>query len=53
MTFGASLSPFLDKPTVDLKNYQSMISSLLYLTASRPNIMFGVRNCAIYEENPQ
>ena len=27
---------------VDIKHYGSMIGSLLYLTASRPNIMFSV-----------
>ena len=27
---------------VDIKLYRSMIDSLLYLTASRPDIIFGV-----------
>nr|GEW42562.1 hypothetical protein [Tanacetum cinerariifolium] len=31
---------------VDVHLYQSMIGSLMYLTASRPNIMFGVCACA-------
>jgi hypothetical protein len=32
--------------SVDQKLYHSMISSLLYLTASRPDIMFSVCVCA-------
>ena len=31
---------------VDIKLYRSMIGSLLYLTTSRPNIMFSVCLCA-------
>ena len=31
---------------VDIKLYRSMIGSLLYLTASRPDIMFSVYLCA-------
>ena len=30
---------------VDIKTYRDMIGSLLYLTASRPNIMFSVCLC--------
>jgi len=32
--------------SVDIKLYRSMIGSLLYLTASRPDIMFSVYLCA-------
>ena len=32
--------------SVDIKLYRSMIGSLLYLTASRPDIMFSVCLCA-------
>ena len=32
--------------SVDQKQYRSMIGSLLYLTASRPNIMFSICLCA-------
>ena len=32
--------------SVDIKLYRSMISSLLYLTASRPDIMFSMCLCA-------
>ena len=31
---------------VDIKRYRRMIGSLLYLTASRPDIMFSVCLCA-------
>ena len=33
--------------------YRSMIGSLLYLTASRPDIIYGVGVCARYQANPK
>ncbi len=39
--------------SVDQKMYRSMIGSLLYLTASRPDIMFSVCMCARYQSNPK
>ncbi|GJS79691.1 retrovirus-related pol polyprotein from transposon TNT 1-94 [Tanacetum coccineum] len=39
--------------SVDTTKYRGMISSLLYLTASRPDIMFSVCLCAIFEEAPK
>ena len=53
MAVGTRLSPSLDKPTVVLTLYQSMLGLLLYLTASRPDIMFFVCNCARYQVNPR
>jgi hypothetical protein len=38
---------------VDLKLYRSMIGSLLYLTASRPDIMFSVYMCARFQAAPK
>jgi hypothetical protein len=38
---------------VDQTLYRSMIGSLLYLTASRPNIMFSVYMCARFQSNPK
>ncbi|XP_035838343.1 uncharacterized protein LOC118485924 [Helianthus annuus] len=38
--------------SVDQRQYRSMIGSLMYLTASRPDIMFAVCNCARYQANP-
>ena len=32
--------------------YHSMIGNLLYLTASRPDIMFSVCMCARFQSNP-
>jgi hypothetical protein len=39
--------------SVDQKVYQSMIGSLLYLCASRPDIMLSVCMCARFQENPK
>ncbi|GJQ92643.1 putative ribonuclease H-like domain-containing protein [Tanacetum coccineum] len=38
---------------VDLHLYRSMIGSLMYLTASRPDIMFAVCTCAIHQVTPK
>nr|GFB46647.1 hypothetical protein [Tanacetum cinerariifolium] len=38
---------------VDLHLYRSMIGSLMYLTASRPDIMFGVCACARHQVIPK
>ncbi|GJZ83192.1 hypothetical protein Tco_0648365 [Tanacetum coccineum] len=38
---------------VDSSKYRGMIGSLLYLTASRPNIMFSVCLCAHFQEAPK
>ncbi|GKB88939.1 putative ribonuclease H-like domain-containing protein [Tanacetum coccineum] len=40
-----------DGEEVDLHLYRSMIGSLMYLTSSRPNIMFTVCACARYQVN--
>nr|GEZ56664.1 putative ribonuclease H-like domain-containing protein [Tanacetum cinerariifolium] len=37
---------------VDLHHYRSMIGSLMYLTASRPDIMFAVCACARHQVTP-
>nr|GEV22685.1 retrovirus-related Pol polyprotein from transposon TNT 1-94 [Tanacetum cinerariifolium] len=42
-----------DKEEMDVHMYRSMISSLMYLTSSRPNIMFVVCACARYQVNPK
>ncbi|GJY49191.1 hypothetical protein Tco_0439147 [Tanacetum coccineum] len=39
--------------SVDRSKYRGMIGSLLYLTASRPDIMFSVCSCAHFLENPK
>nr|GEU45760.1 uncharacterized mitochondrial protein AtMg00810-like [Tanacetum cinerariifolium] len=38
---------------VDVHMYRSMIGLLMYLTSSRPDIMFTVRVCARYQVNPK
>ncbi|GJW18922.1 uncharacterized mitochondrial protein-like protein [Tanacetum coccineum] len=38
---------------VDVHMYSSMIGSLMYLTSSRPDIMFAVCTCARYQVNPK
>nr|GFB87642.1 hypothetical protein [Tanacetum cinerariifolium] len=38
---------------VDLHLYRSMIGSLMYLTVSRPNIMFAVCACARHQVTPK
>ncbi|GKF01484.1 hypothetical protein Tco_0028407, partial [Tanacetum coccineum] len=42
-----------DGEEVDVHLYGSMIGSLMYLTSSRPNIMFAVCACARYQVNPK
>ncbi|KAK2423987.1 putative mitochondrial protein [Trifolium repens] len=39
--------------SVDQSQYRSMIGSLLYLTASRPDITFAVGVCARYQADPK
>jgi hypothetical protein len=45
-------SDLVGKP-VDPTLYRSMIGSLLYLTANRPNIAFSVGVCACFQANPK
>nr|GEV68719.1 hypothetical protein [Tanacetum cinerariifolium] len=44
-----------DRPSkdVELHLYRSMIGSLMYLTASKPDIMFAVCTCARYQVTPK
>jgi hypothetical protein len=55
MPMGTDRHLDLDKggTPVDQKAYQSMIGSLLYLCASRPNIMLSVCMCARFQSNPR
>jgi hypothetical protein len=39
--------------SIDQKVYRSMIGSLLYLCASRPDIMLSVCMCARFQANPK
>ena len=47
------LSSDPDGESVDQTHYRSMIGSLMYLTASRPDILFAVCQCARYQANPK
>ncbi|GKD75695.1 putative ribonuclease H-like domain-containing protein, partial [Tanacetum coccineum] len=42
-----------DGEEVDVYLYRSLIGSLMYLTSSRPDIMFAVCACARYQVNPK
>nr|GEU78700.1 putative ribonuclease H-like domain-containing protein [Tanacetum cinerariifolium] len=42
-----------DGEDVDVHIYRSMISSLMYLTLSRPDIMFAVYACACFQVTPK
>nr|GEY53681.1 hypothetical protein [Tanacetum cinerariifolium] len=42
-----------DDEEVDVHMCRSMIGSLMYFTSSRPDIMFAVYACAIYQVNPK
>jgi hypothetical protein len=53
MSSAASLGPDEDGDDVDQREYKSMISSLLYLTATRPNIQFIVGLCARFQSSPR
>jgi hypothetical protein len=46
MSIATSLGPDEDGEVVDQREYMSMIGSLQYLTAIRPNIQFTVCFCA-------
>ncbi|KAJ9561525.1 hypothetical protein OSB04_006685 [Centaurea solstitialis] len=53
MPTGNLLGPDLAGKPVDQKIYRSMIGSLLYLTATRPDIMFSTCFCARFQANPK
>ncbi|GJZ56181.1 putative ribonuclease H-like domain-containing protein [Tanacetum coccineum] len=47
------LSKDVDGTDVDVHLYRSMIRSLMYLTSSRPNIMFAVYACSRFQVQPK
>ncbi|GKC52092.1 hypothetical protein Tco_1074837 [Tanacetum coccineum] len=53
MSSEAKLTRDEDGESVDDTKYRGMIGSLLYLTASRPDIMFNVCLCARFQEFPK
>ena len=46
MQSGTLIGPDLEGKSVDQKTYRGIIGSLLYLTASRPDIVFATYFCA-------
>ena len=50
---GVLIGLHMDGKPVDQSLYRSMIGSMLYLTVSRPDIMFSVCLCARFQANPK
>ncbi|GJW13679.1 hypothetical protein Tco_0017812 [Tanacetum coccineum] len=48
-----NLGPDLSGKAVNETRYKGMIGSLMYLTASRPDIQFSTYLCARYQANPK
>jgi hypothetical protein len=53
MSSAASLGPDEDGEAVDQRQYRSMIGSLLYLIATRPDIQFAVGLCTCFQASPR
>ena len=53
MIIGYKLRKDDESKEVDQKPYRSMIGSLLYVTASRPDVMQAVGLVAMFQENPK
>ncbi|WVZ97689.1 LOW QUALITY PROTEIN: hypothetical protein U9M48_043203 [Paspalum notatum var. saurae] len=53
MSTNEHLDTDVDGKPIDQSNYRSMIGLLLYLTASRPDIMFSVCLCARFQAAPK
>jgi hypothetical protein len=53
MSTAVKIDPDREGKKVDQKTYRGMIGSLLYLTASRPDIMFATCLCARYQADPK
>ena len=49
----AKLGAFDSSVKVDVSSYRGMIGSLLYLTASRPDIMYATCLCARFQTDPR
>jgi hypothetical protein len=53
MSSSTTLGPDEDGEAVNQRGYMSMINSLLYLTATRPDIQFTVGLCARFQASPR
>jgi len=48
-----SLGHKKESKPIDITEYRKMIGSLLYLTTSRPSIMFSVCLCFLFQADPK
>ena len=53
MAFGYKISADSTGESIDHKTYRGMIGSLMYLTASRPDIVFATGLCVRYQADPK
>ncbi|KAJ9557362.1 hypothetical protein OSB04_011976 [Centaurea solstitialis] len=53
MATGNKIGPDHEGKDVDLRTYRGMVGSLMYLTASHPDIMFATCVCARYQAKPK
>jgi hypothetical protein len=53
MSTATLLDPDEDGEAIDQREYRSIIGSLLYLTATRPDIQFIVCLCARFQASPR
>ena len=53
MAIATKLDADKQDKSVDQTSYRGMIGSLLYLTISRPNIMFSTCLCARFQADPK
>ncbi|KAI3672573.1 hypothetical protein L6452_38664 [Arctium lappa] len=53
MALGTKIRANLSGEVVDLRTYRGIIGSLMYLTTSRPDIIFSTCFCARYQAKPK
>ncbi|KAI3746469.1 hypothetical protein L6452_08903 [Arctium lappa] len=53
MAPGTKIGTDPSRKAVDVRTYRGVIGSLMYLTSSRPDIMFSTCLCARYQANPK
>ena len=53
MTTATKLELNTKETKVDISNYRGMVGSLLYLTSSRPDIMFSTCLCVRFQADPR
>jgi hypothetical protein len=52
MSMATALDPDENSDVIDQREYMSMIGSLLYLTVTRPDVLFVVCLCARFQASP-